>query len=286
MLTNFRGEDVENEGVGIEIEYETSREKKANIPSSNAVVGKGSRDAAIVAKKVQNIVAKILGTHADNVSLKSSFFDLGLESLGIFELRQELMLEFNLPRLNATAFFEYPTIEKFSGFLSSTNITRFVPSTLSHRFFRVFVNGLSLSVSNCDDLDSVLCCALDLVQARPCDRTELEKVSFEGAFLSRDKFWTFDHQFWGVSPRECLTMDPQQRVLLCHSWLAFEEAQIIPPSMKELNVGVFIGIWNCDSKNLLSLAMIQMCILVRGRQPALQQEEFHIFWTFVVLQCL
>ena len=60
-----------------------------------------------------------------------------------------------------------------------------------------------------------------------------------GAFL--DAAGDFDADFFGVSPREALTMDPQQRVLLETSWEAIERAGINPASLRGERVGVFAG---------------------------------------------
>ncbi|EST37931.1 hypothetical protein N566_10265, partial [Streptomycetaceae bacterium MP113-05] len=52
---------------------------------------------------------------------------------------------------------------------------------------------------------------------------------------------TFDAGFFGMSPREALAMDPQQRMLLQTSWEAFEHAGIDPHGLKNSDTGVFVG---------------------------------------------
>ncbi|MBE8517726.1 SDR family NAD(P)-dependent oxidoreductase [Amycolatopsis sp. H6(2020)] len=53
----------------------------------------------------------------------------------------------------------------------------------------------------------------------------------------------FDAGLFGVSPREALVMDPQQRVLLETSWEAIEDAGVDPLSLKGSDVGVFSGVF-------------------------------------------
>lgn len=65
-----------------------------------------------------------------------------------------------------------------------------------------------------------------------------------------DSIYDFDPAVFGMSQREAMHMDPQQRVLLQLAWRALEDANIAIPSLHGENVGVYIGASSLDHANL------------------------------------
>ena len=61
----------------------------------------------------------------------------------------------------------------------------------------------------------------------------------EGGFL--DDAGGFDAGFFDIAPRQALMQDPRQRLLLEITWEAFERADIVPASIRNAAVGVYVG---------------------------------------------
>ncbi|MGB3789465.1 MAG: beta-ketoacyl synthase N-terminal-like domain-containing protein [Phormidesmis sp.] len=99
----------------------------------------------------------------------------------------------------------------------------------------------------------------DAISEVPADRWHNDKyydsdpsmpgktVSRSGGFIAN--LYDFDASFFRISPREAITLDPQQRLALELGWEALEHAGISPEAFAEAasqSVGVFLGISSID----------------------------------------
>ncbi|WP_413760833.1 type I polyketide synthase [Streptomyces sp. MMBL 11-3] len=72
----------------------------------------------------------------------------------------------------------------------------------------------------------------------------LKDTTKAGHFLS--DIAGFDAEFFGITPREAVEMDPQQRITLEVAWEALEHAGIPPRDLAGGDTGVFIGVGTDD----------------------------------------
>ncbi|WP_437759716.1 non-ribosomal peptide synthase/polyketide synthase [Sorangium sp. So ce1389] len=78
--------------------------------------------------------------------------------------------------------------------------------------------------------------------------TPEQRAARWGAFLKGVDL--FDADFFSIAPREAVTLDPQQRILLEVAWEALENAGIVPAELMGSRSGVFLGITYDDYREL------------------------------------
>ncbi|WP_172831227.1 type I polyketide synthase, partial [Mycobacterium asiaticum] len=111
-------------------------------------------------------------------------------------------------------------------------------------------------ISSPDQLWEALLRGEDFVTEVPADRWDIDEYYDPepgvpgrshckwGAFM--DNLGDFDPDFFGISEREAIAMDPQHRLLLETSWEAMEHAGLPPAQLADSLTGVFVGFTHAD----------------------------------------
>ncbi len=117
-------------------------------------------------------------------------------------------------------------------------------------------------VATPDDCWSMLRDGRDMVTEVPADRWDVDayydpdpdavgkSYTRWGSFLSDVK--SFDADFFGISRREAMSLDPHQRLLLELAWEALESAGVAPSSLAGTQTAVHVGMASHDYGHLQS----------------------------------
>ncbi|SEF20356.1 phthiocerol/phenolphthiocerol synthesis type-I polyketide synthase D [Amycolatopsis pretoriensis] len=151
--------------------------------------------------------------------------------------------------LDVTLVWQYPTVDALAAYLSTGDSV--VTSPAQREEEPIAIVGLGCRLPGGIDSPEAFWRFLDSggdgVGDVPEGRWEtfapagdLAGLPLRGGFL--DDVAGFDAEFFGITPREALAMDPQQRILLEVAWAALEHAGIPPSGLRGSRTGVFVGL--------------------------------------------
>ncbi|MFF6975953.1 SDR family NAD(P)-dependent oxidoreductase, partial [Streptomyces tsukubensis] len=239
--------------------------------------------AAMLTELVRTHAAAVL-RHSDTEAVlpEKAFSVLGFDSLTSVELRNRLAAATGL-KLPATVLFDHPTPSALAGRLltelalpdpdpthgtatAAESGSAADPAAGPGPNEPIAIIGMGCrfpgGVERPEDLWRLLSEGTDAIADWPADRGwdtgELydpdpdrpgTTYTVQGGFLTGAA--DFDAEFFGISPREALAMDPQQRLLLETAWEAAESAGQDPTSLKDRQIGVYIGTNGQDYPSLL-----------------------------------
>lgn len=216
---------------------------------------------------VRREVAAVLG-HADPsaIDTERGFFDIGLDSLTIVQLKTRLEESLGLT-LPSTLGLEYPSIEALANHIKSLMATSPAaavsvrPSAVARSGDEpIAIVGIGCrfpgGASDPGSFWNLLRDRVDAVRPFPAHRwRDVPPFSADteepgtiatrmGGFL--DHIDHFDADFFRLSSREASSLDPQHRLLLQVAWDALEDAGAVYPRSSGARVGVFAGVSASD----------------------------------------
>ncbi|MCR3752121.1 type I polyketide synthase [Lentzea californiensis] len=220
-----------------------------------------------VLEAVRKSAALVLGYGAGtDVDPGKTFKDAGFDSLTGVEFRNRLG-ELTGLRLPATLVFDSPSPRAVADFLLErldASGTAVAPPVAAHDLGPdepIAVVGMGCrypgGVESPEDLWRLVAEGRDAIDEFPVDRgwdveglydPDPDKIgksyTRRGGFLYEAA--DFDAEFFGLSPREAMATDPQQRVLLDVVWEALERGGIDPATLRGSSTGVYAGVMYND----------------------------------------
>ncbi|BCJ55974.1 hypothetical protein Asp14428_74490 [Actinoplanes sp. NBRC 14428] len=212
-------------------------------------------------------IAEVLGYDSvDEVPPDQAFKDLGFDSIALLMLAESLT-EATGEQVPVTTLYSHPTATALAEFLGAPAATGQAPvDEATEDGDDIAIVAMSCrypgGIGSPEDLWRVVADGVDAISEFPADRGwDLAALydpdpdhphtsySRSGGFLA--DVAGFDAEFFGIPPREALTMDPQQRLVLETTWEAFERAGIDPASVRGSRTGVFVGTDRNDYAELL-----------------------------------
>ncbi|HTN92005.1 MAG TPA: type I polyketide synthase, partial [Sorangium sp.] len=207
--------------------------------------------AAEIQRWLTERIAERSGVPPHSIDTSSRFSHCGLDSMAATALLAALGTTLGR-RLHPTLMWEYPTIESLARHLAGgpSGLTVSAEAQSAHAGKVAYnvpaaepiaIVGLACRFPQAADPDAfwrLLRGGVDAIGEVPPERWSIDAYYSEepgapgkmrtrwGGFL--EQVDRFDPQFFDISPREAVQMDPQQRLMLELSWESLEDAGVAP----------------------------------------------------------
>mgnify|MGYP001942013001 CR=1 FL=1 len=204
--------------------------------------------------------ADLLGNvTARNIDPRQSLFSYGLDSVGATTLLAKITRHYRID-LPESALFDSPSASALAARIAALQQPVAAPPAAAppqRSDEAVAIVGMAFRLPAADGEEAqsdeqfwqMLMAGGSAIRPMPAERfRNHDEIPGFGAFLNRPA--DFDAAFFGMSPREAINTDPQQRMLLEVSWHALEDAGLRPSQLKGADVGVYVGIGTGDYAHL------------------------------------
>ena len=229
-----------------------SRRRLADLVATH-----GLRPKADLVQLVRHSAARALD-RGDLIGPDTTFRDYGIDSMSAIRLSNDLEETIG-ELLPSSIVFDYPTPRALARYLSGPNPSPEPPAAepplATPDDDPVVIVGMGCrlpgGITTPEQLWQLLVDGGEVRGSFPTDRGWPADLCESGASMTAtggflDRIDTFDHEFFGLTPREARTMDPQHRVLLEVAWEALERAGMPAESLRGSDMGVFVGMMASD----------------------------------------
>jgi acyl transferase domain-containing protein/acyl carrier protein len=230
----------------------------------------------LLSNYLRDAVAEVTRVDPAEVREDAGFFDLGMDSLMAVELRRRIEQGVG-KQIPATLAMDYPRLSDVVDYLLSDvlglsesakpQLAASVTTRTDEPIAIVSVSCNFPGAPNPEAFWELLSGGVNAISEVPEDRFDIDEFydadpDAPGKIYSRyggyiDGIDGFDPEFFGVSPREAVWIDPQQRLVLETAWEGLERAGYSPASLRGSRTGIFVGVGANEYSHLLSANSVE-----------------------------
>ncbi|MBV8181216.1 MAG: SDR family NAD(P)-dependent oxidoreductase, partial [Mycobacterium sp.] len=232
----------------------------------------------LLANYLRDAVGEVTRVDPAEIREDAGFFDLGMDSLMAVELRRRIEQGVG-KQIPATLAMDYPRLSDVVDYLlsdvlglsesarSGSQLATAVTTRTDEPIAIVSVSCNFPGAPNPEAFWELLSGGVNAISEVPEDRFDIDEFydpdpDTPGKIYSRyggyiDGIDGFDPEFFGVSPREAVWIDPQQRLVLETAWEGLERAGYSPAALRGSRTGIFVGVGANEYSHLLSANSVE-----------------------------
>ena len=235
----------------------------------------------LVVDYLRDVVAEVTRIDAAEIRDEAGFFDVGMDSLMAVELRRRVEQAVG-KELPSTLAMDYPRLVDVADFLLGDVLSIGAPAPSAPAPAQpaavvpmrsdepIAIVAVACRFPGAPDPEAyweLLSGGVDAIREIPDDRFDVDEYydpdpEAPGKIYTRyggylDSIDGFDPEFFNISPREAVWMDPQQRLMLEIAWEGLERAGYSPASLRGSRSGVFVGVAANEYSQLLNANSVE-----------------------------
>jgi|GEM_PF-1005358 len=235
-------------------------------------------DTDVLKTLINDVLCVVLNIAAEEVEESTAFGELGFDSIKYVRVSKRIEEVFQI-QFAPVMMFKYRSIKTLAQYLcaqlNQTEQTEMSNDSIQEQALEavpayckddIAIIGISCNFPGESDspkafwnnIESGKDCITFITESRS-QIAEDYKSSYSSDISSFPKWGgfikdvdMFDAAFFGISPLEAESMDPQQRKMLELTWSVLEDGGYDPEQLADTETGLFIGVHNCDYAELIA----------------------------------